>query len=183
MNSMLEGKPFLMDEISLASDSVLERLNSLLEPERTLLLTDKPRAYCPNEQQNNITGQSAEREESLVVARKGFQLMATMNPGGDYGKKEVISFLDEGDFTDTLFIHVCVFLVSCQRRCGIGLRKFGANPLGIRETGFQLPTGRCLSMENHWNLAQFLMMEKGMVALPRTWSNLPLGSCANSAAN
>jgi midasin len=35
------GGVFLIDEISLAEDSVLERLNSVLEPERTLLLPEK----------------------------------------------------------------------------------------------------------------------------------------------
>ena len=38
---MAEGKLFLIDEISLAEDSVLERLNSVLEPEKTLLLPEK----------------------------------------------------------------------------------------------------------------------------------------------
>ncbi|SCU90222.1 LADA_0F02608g1_1 [Lachancea dasiensis] len=65
------GQFFLLDEISLADDSVLERLNSVLEPERSLLLAEK--------------GGS----DSLVQAAKGFQFFATMNPGGDYGKKEL----------------------------------------------------------------------------------------------
>lgn len=37
---MIEGKVLLMDEISLAEDSVLERLNPLFEEKRTILLTD-----------------------------------------------------------------------------------------------------------------------------------------------
>ena len=41
MNAMREGNYLLVDEISLADDSVLERLNSVLEPERTLLLAEK----------------------------------------------------------------------------------------------------------------------------------------------
>ncbi|CAN6670439.1 midasin [Trichomonascus vanleenenianus] len=65
------GDFFLLDEISLADDSVLERLNSVLEPERTLLLSEKA------SQDNNI------------IAQPGFQFFATMNPGGDYGKKEL----------------------------------------------------------------------------------------------
>uniref|UniRef100_A0A914WN69 Midasin n=1 Tax=Plectus sambesii TaxID=2011161 RepID=A0A914WN69_9BILA len=71
VSSMRRGCPILVDEISLAADSVLERLNSVLEPERQLLLTE-----------------TADRAETLT-AKKGFQLMATMNPGGDYGKKEL----------------------------------------------------------------------------------------------
>lgn len=71
VHSMKTGDFFLLDEISLADDSVLERLNSVLEPERNLLLAEK--------------GSSG----SLVSANNDFQFLATMNPGGDYGKKEL----------------------------------------------------------------------------------------------
>ena len=72
---MKDGRLFLLDEISLAEDSVLERLNSLLEPERTLLLAEKGPI------------------NSSVVAATGFQFLATMNPGGDYGKRELSAAL------------------------------------------------------------------------------------------
>src|SRR5436305_14532678 len=68
---MKGGQHFLIDEICLADDSVLERLNSVLEPERTLFLAEKG------------------TENSLVRASEGFQFFATMNPGGDYGKREL----------------------------------------------------------------------------------------------
>uniref|UniRef100_A0A914ZUI6 Midasin n=2 Tax=Parascaris univalens TaxID=6257 RepID=A0A914ZUI6_PARUN len=71
VEAMKEGRPLLIDEISLAADSVLERLNPLLEPSRLLLLTD--------------AGTVAEQ----VEAKDGFNIVATMNPGGDYGKKEL----------------------------------------------------------------------------------------------
>ncbi|KAJ4986133.1 denitrification regulatory protein nirq [Stagonosporopsis vannaccii] len=71
VNAMKTGQYFLLDEISLADDSVLERLNSILEPSRTLLLAEKGPV------------------DSLVVAGPEFQFLATMNPGGDYGKKEL----------------------------------------------------------------------------------------------
>jgi midasin len=71
VHAMKQGHYFLLDEISLADDSVLERLNSVLEPSRTLLLAEKG----PN--------------DSEIVASEGFQFLATMNPGGDYGKKEL----------------------------------------------------------------------------------------------
>lgn len=71
VHAMKSGQFFLLDEISLADDSVLERLNSVLEPSRTLLLAEKGPT------------------DSLVVATEGFQFLATMNPGGDYGKKEL----------------------------------------------------------------------------------------------
>lgn len=68
------GQMFLIDEISLADDSVLERLNSLLEPDRTILLAEKS---------------GADHEDALVVAHESFLLAATMNPGDDFGKKEL----------------------------------------------------------------------------------------------
>ena len=71
VEAMKDGQYFLLDEISLADDSVLERLNSVLEPSRTLLLAEKG------------------IDDSLVVAHKHFQFFATMNPGGDFGKKEL----------------------------------------------------------------------------------------------
>ena len=75
VRAMKEESYFLLDEISLAEDSVLERLNSLLEPERTLLLAEKGPI------------------DSSVVAAPGFQFLATMNPGGDYGKRELSTAL------------------------------------------------------------------------------------------
>ena len=50
---------------------VLERLNSVLDPSRLLVLPEK----------------GNELEE--VTAAPGFRLLATMNPGGDFGKKEL----------------------------------------------------------------------------------------------
>ena len=73
VESMKQGHLFLMDEISLADDSVLERLNSVLEPSRYLLL-----AEC------------TENDEVRVIsASENFAILATMNPGGDFGKKEL----------------------------------------------------------------------------------------------
>lgn len=71
VEAMRGGDFFLLDEISLADDSVLERLNSVLEPQRTLLLAEKG------------------IDNSFVVGADGFQFFATMNPGGDFGKKEL----------------------------------------------------------------------------------------------
>lgn len=71
VTAMKNGSYFLLDEISLADDSVLERLNSVLEPERSLLLAEKG------------------SDDIYVIADDGFQFLATMNPGGDYGKKEL----------------------------------------------------------------------------------------------
>ena len=71
VHAMQNGSHFLLDEISLADDSVLERLNSVLEPGRTLFLAEKG------------------TDDALVLALPGFQFLATMNPGGDYGKREL----------------------------------------------------------------------------------------------
>ncbi|KAL8872970.1 MAG: hypothetical protein Q9174_001492, partial [Haloplaca sp. 1 TL-2023] len=71
VHAMKNGHHFLLDEISLADDSVLERLNSVLEPGRKLFLAEKG------------------VNDALVVAADGFQFLATMNPGGEYGKKEL----------------------------------------------------------------------------------------------
>lgn len=75
VSAMKSGQHFLLDELSLADDSVLERLNSVLEPHRSLLLAEKGPV------------------DSHVVAAPGFQFLATMNPGGDYGKRELSAAL------------------------------------------------------------------------------------------
>jgi midasin len=71
VQAMRNGDYFLLDEISLADDSVLERLNSVLEPQRLLVLVEK--SGCVQE----------------IIAKDSFHFLATMNPGGDYGKKEL----------------------------------------------------------------------------------------------
>ncbi|PLB47863.1 AAA ATPase [Aspergillus steynii IBT 23096] len=75
ITAMRTGQFFLLDEISLADDSVLERLNSVLEPHRSILLAEKGPV------------------DSMVVADDGFQFLSTMNPGGDYGKRELSAAL------------------------------------------------------------------------------------------
>ncbi|KAI9030531.1 P-loop containing nucleoside triphosphate hydrolase protein [Hyaloraphidium curvatum] len=72
VQAMKDGDFFLVDEISLAEDSVLERLNSVLEPGRSLVLAEKG-------------GSGA----ASLVAHEDFRILATMNPGGDFGKKEL----------------------------------------------------------------------------------------------
>lgn len=74
VQAMHAGALILLDEISLADDSVLERLNSVLEPSRTLVLAEKG---------------GRDLEDIRVVGAEGFQILATMNPGGDFGKKEL----------------------------------------------------------------------------------------------
>lgn len=73
VQAMKDGAVFLLDEISLADDSVLERLNSVLEPARTITLAEK----------------GGDKTSYAIQATSQFKLVATMNPGGDYGKKEL----------------------------------------------------------------------------------------------
>nr|XP_045010044.1 midasin isoform X2 [Jaculus jaculus] len=75
--AMKEDSFFLLDEISLADDSVLERLNSVLEVEKSLVLAEKG---SPDGKNNEV---------ELLTAGKRFRILATMNPGGDFGKKEL----------------------------------------------------------------------------------------------
>jgi midasin len=72
IKAMRDGDILLVDELSLAEDSVLERLNSVLEPGRSITLPEKG---------------GAEVEE--LTAHPNFLILATMNPGGDFGKKEL----------------------------------------------------------------------------------------------
>ncbi len=73
VQAMRNGDIFLLDELSLADDAVLERLNSVLEPERSLVLAENPTSAG----------------DQVIIASDGFEVLATMNPGGDYGKKEL----------------------------------------------------------------------------------------------
>ena len=73
VNSMKSGEYLLLDELSLAEDAVLERLNSVLEPSRTIVLAEK----------------GGDNDAVEIVATENFRVFATMNPGGDFGKKEL----------------------------------------------------------------------------------------------
>ncbi|KAI0715617.1 P-loop containing nucleoside triphosphate hydrolase protein [Cerioporus squamosus] len=72
VEAMRNGDVFLLDEISLADDSVLERLNSVPVTGRTIVLA---------EQGGN------DAEILAIKAADDFKLVATMNPGGDYGSR------------------------------------------------------------------------------------------------
>lgn len=72
VESMQKGGLLLIDEISLANDSVLERLNSVFESGRMLVLSEK-----------------SSTEAIKIVGHDKFNIVATMNPSGDFGKKEL----------------------------------------------------------------------------------------------
>ncbi|CAB1097865.1 unnamed protein product [Ectocarpus sp. CCAP 1310/34] len=79
VTAMRKGELILLDELSLADDAVLERLNSVLEPGRSITLAEKGG-------EGAVGGHGA---AETVVAAPGFRVMATMNPGGDFGKREL----------------------------------------------------------------------------------------------
>ncbi|AFN83603.1 Willebrand factor type A domain-containing AAA ATPase [Encephalitozoon romaleae SJ-2008] len=85
VKAMKNGDAFLIDEINLAEDSVLERLNSVLESQRTLYIAE--------------TGKE-------VVAHEKFRILATMNPGGDFGKRELSPAL-KNRFTE-IYFEICL---------------------------------------------------------------------------
>lgn len=70
--AMKQGDIFLLDEVNLAEDAVIERLNSVLESNRELTLAEK----------GGIVSEK-------IIAHPNFRFLATMNPGGDYGKREL----------------------------------------------------------------------------------------------
>ena len=82
VTSMRSGNLLLLDEMSLAEDAVLERLNSVLEPSRTLTLAEKGGDDEPVSATGTNTG-------SEIKAHDDFRIFATMNPGGDFGKREL----------------------------------------------------------------------------------------------
>lgn len=79
--AMMNGDALLIDEINLAEDAVLERMNSVLEDRRSLFVTEVSKEY---------------------VAHDAFRVVATMNPGGDYGKREISPAL-RNRFTEIYF--------------------------------------------------------------------------------
>jgi midasin len=72
VEAMRDGGLLLIDEISLANDSVLERLNSVFEADRTLVISEK-----------------SSKEAVKIIGHPAFKMVATMNPSGDFGKKEL----------------------------------------------------------------------------------------------
>jgi midasin (ATPase involved in ribosome maturation) len=79
VKAMKSGQLMLLDEMSLAEDAVLERLNSVLEPSRLLVLAEK----------GDDGSSSKGKDNRIIIAHDNFRIFATMNPGGDYGKREL----------------------------------------------------------------------------------------------
>lgn len=79
VEAMKCGDVFILDEINLAEDAVIERLNSVLENSRTLTLAERGSQGEECGDESNV----------VVVAHPNFRFLATMNPGDDYGKREL----------------------------------------------------------------------------------------------
>jgi MoxR-like ATPase len=84
VTAMRQGHVFVLDEINLADDAVIERLNSILESNRVLTLVEKP---LENDVLSADSSKAAASE--TIVAHPDFKFLATMNPGGDFGKREL----------------------------------------------------------------------------------------------
>ncbi|KAL7067013.1 hypothetical protein ACR3K2_25750 [Cryptosporidium serpentis] len=79
IEAMKSGSYLLLDEINLCDDSVIERLNSLLE-------NGKNRSITITEKSDSTNGLDS---SMFIKANPNFRIFATMNPGGDYGKREL----------------------------------------------------------------------------------------------
>jgi midasin len=117
VQAMREGNHMLLDEISLADDSVLERLNSVLEPGRTLVLAER--------------SNSSAMESLEIRANESFQVVATMNPGGDYGKRELSPAL-RNRFTEiwvppVQFRQDFIQIINSQWSSDIAMEKWAGN--------------------------------------------------------
>lgn len=86
VTSMKQGRFMLLDEVSLAEDAVLERLNSVLEPSRTLVLAEKSGGFIS---ESGLETNNSSNDSFVVHAHEDFRIFATMNPGGDFGKREL----------------------------------------------------------------------------------------------
>jgi midasin len=80
VDAMKKGDWVVFDEINLAQPAILERINSLLDKDRTITLTEK----------NN----------EVVHAHPNFRVFATMNPAQYAGRKE-LSLAMRNRFTET----------------------------------------------------------------------------------
>uniref|UniRef100_A0A915Q716 Midasin n=1 Tax=Setaria digitata TaxID=48799 RepID=A0A915Q716_9BILA len=141
VQAMKRGLPLLIDEISLASDSVLERLNPLLEPSRSLFLND---------------GGVSNGE---VQAKSGFNIIATMNPGGDYGKKELSKAL-RNRFTEIW----CPSAVSSDDLIAIVDQLLSASPF-LGEGKLRLAITKCVVHFVLWFDAEFSLILRSTITV------------------
>eukprot|EP01033_Poteriospumella_lacustris_P008968 gene8969-6442_t len=136
VESMREGAIFVLDEINLAEDAVIERLNSVLEYKGELTLAEKGGA-----------GDGEDGSASLTIKpHPSFRIIATMNPSGDFGKRELspalrsrltevwipnsLSF-DERALLVSTYLHLPTAVVSSQSHLTLSIAQ-----LIVRFTGW-----------------------------------------------
>ncbi|XXG76315.1 hypothetical protein AAC387_Pa08g0684 [Persea americana] len=142
VQAMKAGDLLLVDEISLADDSVLERLNSVLESERKLSLAEKG-------------GPELEK----ITAHPNFFLLATMNPGGDYGKKELSPAL-RNRFTEIWVPPVTdlneLRSIAAERLINSEISSLADSMIKFWEWFNQLQTGRVLTVRDLLSWVAFI---------------------------
>ncbi|KAH8739554.1 hypothetical protein FG386_001111, partial [Cryptosporidium ryanae] len=85
IKAMKTGNYVLLDEINLCDDSVIERLNSLLEDNKVGGGTSRNN----NTRIIHLTEKGCGEDDIIIKSHKDFRIFATMNPSGDYGKREL----------------------------------------------------------------------------------------------
>ncbi|KAJ1604672.1 midasin MDN1 [Cryptosporidium canis] len=90
IKAMKTGSFLLLDEINLCDDSVIERLNSLLEDHYIPSDSGRPqksRVIYLTERGGSQLAQGG--DDYVIHSHRDFRVFATMNPSGDYGKREL----------------------------------------------------------------------------------------------
>ncbi|XP_955288.1 uncharacterized protein TA18495 [Theileria annulata] len=86
IESMINGEWFLFDEINLVQDSILEKINSILEFNSYIILNSGTATCNSVESCSQFNGVN---DMEYVYSNKNFRVIGTMNPGNDFGKKEL----------------------------------------------------------------------------------------------
>ncbi|KAL3924831.1 MAG: hypothetical protein SGILL_000803 [Bacillariaceae sp.] len=168
--------------MSLAEDAVLERLNSVLEPSRLLVLAEK----------GDNGSVDATKDDRVIYAHDDFRIFATMNPGGDYGKRElspalrsrfteiwVPSISSREDFDVVLTRSVSASLPIDQPSSVTGpmldyLEWFNSTICGNPSSPF---SGYDLSMRDVLSWSHFLVASQASISVVGMWDAFYHGAC------
>ncbi|MGK3752837.1 MAG: midasin, partial [Bacillariaceae sp.] len=185
VKAMKSGELLLLDEMSLAEDAVLERLNSVLEPSRSLVLAEK------GDDGSSTIG----KDNRIIVAHDQFRIFATMNPGGDFGKRElspalrsrfteiwVPSITERSDFEVVLGRSLAPSLsqqINTQQASIIGcildyVEWFNSDVCGVPSSPY---AGYSLSLRDILSWAHFIVEARKSNANLAMWDALYHGAC------